>query len=288
MFSYFKRALAKVTKRYLLHQDEREALRRRLGSQISARENESDVLDYVTAELALVFSADAVTWEPLMEDHVRGESAVIVPTTHEPRYQLKTHGLNRGRYKSGPLPLDVVELMEYAARLLGRQLDLLRAGEYQNHTLKRTSPSQVLFVTLGFEIERVREQFATMLEHLKLDMQITIDVPEQLLSVKIPPYLIQPIVDNAVRHGIVPQGKGGRIMINSAVHEREFVISVSDTGDGFVPSNNNTTGSLSQLRNRLTEYYGCEAGMRIDSLAGYGTTVSINLPHRPHHLSRQT
>jgi hypothetical protein len=284
---WLTRALRDLTSRYLFKQDDYGALRRRLGTQISARTNESDVLDYVTEELAHVLNADAVTWEPMLNSTTTAnggkhlDNAVAVPTEHGPNYQLRVHGLGRGRRNTRALPQDVIDLVGYAAKLAGRQIDVIRNGDnWTQPVSKRTS--QLLFVTLGYEIGRIREQFTTLQQQFIHQLYLAIDIPGDLFSIKIPPYLIQPLVDNAVRHGIAPQNKDGRIMISAAVCDGEMTLSVSDTGDGFVPipNSNGGGGSLRQLRSTLSEYYGCEATFRLDSLAGYGTTASINLPIR--------
>lgn len=280
---FFSRLIRTSKKRDLIDHTEREALRRRLGSQISARSNESDVLDYVTAELAHLLLADAVTWEPLPESGEPSLSSVAVPTLAAPKYQLRAHGIYKGSSTGRSLPADVVEIMEYAAKLLSRQLDFIRAGELQSYAEEYTRGTQLLFVTLGYELGKVQEQIAEMQQYISKPLHIGIDVASELLDIKIPPYLLQPIVDNAVRHGIALQSNGGRIMISATVCDGEMTISVSDTGDGFVPSKNENTTSLSQLRNVLAEYYGCEAEMRIDSIAAYGTTVSITLPYTSEH-----
>jgi sensor histidine kinase YesM len=115
------------------------------------------------------------------------------------------------------------------------------------------------------------------------------DVDDALLQRKTIKLILQPIIENAIHHGLETRKKGGHVLIRCREEEEEIVFTVKDDGVGLSPE------KLEQIRNKLEDrhanhiglnnvharikiYFGEAYGLTIDSAPGQGTTVRIRLP----------
>jgi LytS/YehU family sensor histidine kinase len=89
--------------------------------------------------------------------------------------------------------------------------------------------------------------------------------------------LLQPVVENAIRHGIEPKVEGGRIEFEARREAGAVVVEVSDTGVGFAQTTRGGVG-LTNLRDRLRGLYGESATLSIGENAPGGTRVTIRIP----------
>ena len=117
-------------------------------------------------------------------------------------------------------------------------------------------------------------------------LQITIDVPAELRNLRIPPLIIQPLVENAIKHGIAPRKAGGEVIVSArlknGLNAPSLNISVVDTGSG-VSKENLEQGrrrgvGLTNIEKRLEHFYGPTATVELHSQPDNGTTVEIQLP----------
>ncbi len=143
------------------------------------------------------------------------------------------------------------------------------------------------FTTLGREMEIVESYLE--IERARFDerLRIRLDVPAALLHMRIPPLLLQPIVENAVKHGIGELDAGGEVTIAARVTvpagtPASLEIVVRDTGAGcdaeeFARRRQRGVG-LRNVEQRLTCQYGAHASIAIDSAVGRGTVVTVRLP----------
>ena len=161
---------------------------------------------------------------------------------------------------------------------LYRLTDLLRA------VLRR---SEGVCVTLGQELEIVEAYLA--IEQARFGERLTfrIDVPEELRPLPVPPLLLQPLVENSVKHGLTPRAQGGSITVSATIQSAKdepgdvLRLIVSDTGVGLSPPGTRAAGSgigLSSVRRRLQRQYGTRGRIDVRGAAGAGTTVEILLP----------
>lgn len=120
-------------------------------------------------------------------------------------------------------------------------------------------------------------------EQLRLGDRLSVDAqadPEGL-SIPVPPLILQPLVENAVRHGIADRPEGGRITLSARVEDARLVLRVVD--DGVAPTASPGDGlGISSVRRRLAAAYGGRATLRIDRLSR-GFAVTIGLPLEPSH-----
>jgi LytS/YehU family sensor histidine kinase len=94
-----------------------------------------------------------------------------------------------------------------------------------------------------------------------------------------PPLILQPLVENAVRHGIADRPEGGHIALRASVEDARLVLQVSDDGRGDMGSSGDGLG-LNSVRRRLAALYGDSATVGIDRMPT-GFTVTIGLPLKP-------
>jgi LytS/YehU family sensor histidine kinase len=114
-------------------------------------------------------------------------------------------------------------------------------------------------------------------------LRVRIDVPWELRRIRIPALVIQPLVENAIKHGISECLAGGEVRISVRLLEKEALISVVDTGLGVTESTlerRKRRGGLglSNVEQRLRRYGNIETPLVIRSTPGVGTTVEVRIP----------
>ena len=119
------------------------------------------------------------------------------------------------------------------------------------------------------------------LEVLKVRMddrlQVGIDLPAELAAIEIPPMLVQPVVENAIRHGLEPKVEGGTIELRARRAGGRLFVEIADTGIGFADATSAGVG-LANIRERLRLAHGDQARLTIRENAPNGTIVVLELP----------
>jgi sensor histidine kinase YesM len=139
--------------------------------------------------------------------------------------------------------------------------------------------SEVGWVRLGEEIEAVRGYLEVESIRLGERLESEIWVAPEAAEVLVPPLVLQPLVENAVLHGIAPRKGGGRVRVAAARAASALVLSVSDDGDGPGSSRHQGSGtSLAELERRLEMLYGGDAGFASGTGANGGFEVTLSLP----------
>jgi two-component system, LytTR family, sensor kinase len=110
-------------------------------------------------------------------------------------------------------------------------------------------------------------------------LEILLRVAPETLGAGIPTMLLQPLVENAIRHGIAPRAGKGRLQVHTAKQSGQLMIKVIDDGMGMSAGWRDGVG-LSNTRGRLQQLYGDRHQLRFESLPGQGTTVTLLLPFR--------
>jgi LytS/YehU family sensor histidine kinase len=150
---------------------------------------------------------------------------------------------------------------------------------------------------LADEFARVADYLALMAVRMGPRLAFTLDLPESLAQASVPPLLLQPLVENAIRHGLEPQVEGGRIDVQARLLEDARIqLAVRDTGAGLTGAGLNggaPDGSgfgLQQVRERLATLYGAAGTLELiaGSAGGTSATVTFPLNAQPHeHLTAQ-
>ena len=155
-----------------------------------------------------------------------------------------------------------------------------RLNNYLRMTL---SGSRALAHPLSTEFERLADYLELMSVRMGERLRYTLDLPQDLRDAPVPPMLLQPLVENSIRHGLEPQVEGGHIVVRAHRDAGRLVIEVSDTGVGLDAHRPTTEGSgfgLAQVRERLATVYGDQGRMSLaaEPAGGTRTTVSFPLP----------
>ncbi|RYZ03387.1 MAG: sensor histidine kinase, partial [Comamonadaceae bacterium] len=154
------------------------------------------------------------------------------------------------------------------------------------------------------EFARLADYLALMAVRMGPRLRSTLDLPDDLRAVQVPPLLLQPLVENAIRHGLEPQVEGGELQVSARRESRAdgpwLLLRVTDTGAGL-PSdaqaadhdsgravngaNGATSGfGLTQVRERLHTLHGERASLRLTPRPGGGTCALIAFP-LPRHAN---
>jgi two-component system, LytTR family, sensor kinase len=140
------------------------------------------------------------------------------------------------------------------------------------------------FVTIGEELDLIEAYLDIERARFEDRLRVHIDVPWELRRIRIPALVIQPLVENAIKHGISECLAGGEVRISARLQQNEesfVLISVVDTGVGVTETalaNRRKRGlGLSNVEQRL-ERYGSGLPLTIQSTPGTGTTVEIKVP----------
>jgi signal transduction histidine kinase len=160
---------------------------------------------------------------------------------------------------------------------------LLDLTQLLRAVLKRTGGE---FVTLGQELELVRAYLAIEKARFEERLRVTIDVPSALRAQLIPPLVIQPLVENAIKHGVAPQAEGGELTLVARLEgEGLLTISVADSGVGAseaaISAGRLRGLGLSNIEKRLLAYYGARASLEVSSQPGHGTRALLRIPAEP-------
>jgi two-component system LytT family sensor kinase len=141
------------------------------------------------------------------------------------------------------------------------------------------------FTTVGRELEVIEAYLDIERARFEHRLRVTIDVPPKLRHIRLPALVLQPVVENAVKHGIAPRAEGGEISIVARVESGmppRLSIRVCDTGAGAsrdaLRQGRERGVGLSNVERRLHGQYGSAASLSIDSTLGAGTVVQLRLP----------
>ncbi len=137
-------------------------------------------------------------------------------------------------------------------------------------------------VPLSEELELVREYLAIEQARFRDRMVATITAPPEALTWLVPPLILQPIVENAVRHGLGAVSTAGRIEVSASVKGDELHLEVSDDGPGVNarPAQPGSGTGLSNTRERLAQLYSDAGRLTVSNGGTPGTRVRITIPRR--------
>jgi LytS/YehU family sensor histidine kinase len=156
----------------------------------------------------------------------------------------------------------------------GASLVLEQLNAYLRTSLRRTrQPTS----TVGDELELVEILLAIATVRLGSRLEYSISAPAELRSAPLPPLLLQPLVENAVRHGIEPAVAGGQIRVEVRRSDDALELTVNDTGVGLNADAPKGVG-LANVRARLESLYGARGRLEFYSGTPRGVTAKLIVP----------
>jgi signal transduction histidine kinase len=186
--------------------------------------------------------------------------------------QLQPHFLFNTMHSISALMLTDVNA---ADRMMSRLSDLLRISLETAGTQITTLNRELEFVNCYLDIEKVR---------FEERMNVVFDIAPETLDAQVPHLLLQPLVDNAVKHGISKLSEGGEIQIKVSAQNGELHFEIKDNGPGvrrpgMLPANGL---GLRITRERLQSLYGENQSLEMMSPPEGGVTIRVVIPFRDH------
>ncbi|KMZ39732.1 MULTISPECIES: sensor histidine kinase [Bacillales] len=164
---------------------------------------------------------------------------------------------------------------------------LIHLGEYFRRNLHDSGG----YVSLARELEHIEAYLAIERARFGDKLHVEYDIEDGVERFTVPGLILQPLVENAVKHGLLPKREGGTVVIRARRKEKQIVeLTVADNGVGMEvdpseraldekPAGRQLSGiGLANVKSRLQSIYGEPYGIVIESKSGSGTTCTIQLP----------
>ncbi len=193
----------------------------------------------------------------LSEENARLSSSILLS-------QIKPHFL-----------YNALNSISYLCKRDPKQADMavIRFSRYLRQNMKCIESSEL--VDFASEMEHVRNY--VYLEQIRFPkMEVVYEL--KYINFQVPPLCIQPIVENAVKHGVSKNTDGGYVLIKSFATAKHIIIEVSDNGPGFDTKMNIKGTGLSNISRRLKMII--EADIEFGSVVGKGTVVRVRIPRK--------
>lgn len=161
----------------------------------------------------------------------------------------------------------------------------------------RYSIQENLIVQLQDELREINNYVTIQTIRFKDRLYADFDVEEEVLKVPIPIFLLQPLVENAIIHGLEPKAESGYINIVAYMEDDFVEILIRDNGVGIpqdklcqiiqslekeqiesISMQGHSSIGIKNVNQRIKAYYGAEYGLHLESRVNVGTTISIRLP----------
>jgi hypothetical protein len=211
------------------------------------------------------FTLSQLAYERERSARVEAERLVSVARLQTLQAQIEPHFLFNTL-------ANVSSLIEVEPKKARKMLDqftlLLRASLDQ--TRKATMP-------LHTELQVIDAYLSVLKVRMSERLAYRIDAPPELLHVEVPSMILQPIVENAVKHGIEPRMTGGFVQVEVRREDQDLLFAVTDDGVGFLAGGKENIG-LGAVRERLAVQYNDAASLNIERTPDNLTRVSIRIP----------
>jgi two-component system LytT family sensor kinase len=263
----------------------------------------SPLLMTVTVGLRMLARAQPMTWSAFLRDAVVPEYAwgvtvyvILLSMAHAAELRRRDQArvlstaqleaaLARARLAALRMQLEphfLFNALNSVSSLVHRDPDgaermLARLGDFLRLTLDDSMPQKVElrqeleFLERYLDIERVR--FSDRLS-------VVLDVPAELLDARVPYLILQPLVENAIRHGLAERAGPGRIVVRASLRATQLRVEVEDDGPGLrswhLPAKLGV--GLSNIRARLDQLYGRAASLNVEGGSAGGVRVTVALP----------
>jgi two-component system LytT family sensor kinase len=154
-------------------------------------------------------------------------------------------------------------------RMIARLSELLR------HVLDEEAPQEV---PLSQELEFLDDYFEIQSIRFQGRLDTEVDIPSDLYDAQVPNLILQPIVENAIKHGASQVRGVGRIEVQGRREDTSLVLTVTDNGPGLPEAQEDGLG-LRNVRARLEGLYGDDQALHMETVPDAGTRAVLTLPH---------
>ncbi|RAI33139.1 sensor histidine kinase [Rhodoplanes serenus] len=158
---------------------------------------------------------------------------------------------------------------------VGKARELIRdLSTYLRKNLKRPTED----VTLFEEIDHIRAYLGIQLARFSDRLTVDIDIPDDLMSVRVPAFTLQPLVENAIKHGTSQMLTAGHIAIRARRQDDALVLEVEDNAGRFEPKPVRDGLGMNIVDRRIKNRYGESHGVTMTSQPGRSTLATVRVP----------
>lgn len=216
----------------------------------------------------------------------------LIRTTNQQQILLQKTELNSLRMQINPhFIYNTLESIKWMAYMNGNQeiVTMVKSlGDFM-----RNSISGGEFITLESELENIQCYLTIQRFRYEDKLNVSIDIDPELLRAEIPKFILQPLIENSITHGLEQKISGGEILIQGYQEGKDILLKVIDNGLGFTsaalehlnldlpdPAESKRKGGygMKNVHQRIRLYYGPEYGLTIQSEYGIRTEITIRLP----------
>ena len=208
------------------------------------------------------------------EKSLRSEALAHEAQLRMLRYQLNPHFLFNTLHAISTL---VLEKATGPANEM-----LIKLSKFLRYSLDHSPLDQV---TLSHEIETSKLYLEIEKVRFGERMRLAIDIAETAQKALVPSMLLQPLIENSIKHAISRRESGGSISIRAHIEKRDLVLEVEDDGPGFEPESLGSSVKgfsgvgLNNIRNRLKEIYGSNHQLIFSNMVPSGCKVTMVIPY---------
>jgi hypothetical protein len=323
LYPALRRGASWIVDRLVLRRVDYTELCGSIADRLEALDDVPATLNAATSALSIPLSAPTIRWMNV-SDAPEGEPAILIPTAEAPRYAIVTGALAGGRRLLSDdaevlrdvalvaaRRIDAIRMAEVRSLTTEAELRALRAqlnphflfnalntisflirsapDRAQGTLMKLTSLLRAVLrspanASLGEEIALVTAYLE--IEQARFDerLRIEIDVPAELQRLRIPPLVVQPLVENAIKHGIANSRAGGEVCITARARDGNLFIAVRNTGvrtsEIEIAHGRRRGVGLANLEARLQRHFGHAARLTLTAETSETiAVVSMPLPH---------
>jgi two-component system LytT family sensor kinase len=163
---------------------------------------------------------------------------------------------------------------DVADRMINRLSDMFRLS------LESSSSQEI---SVENELEALKPYLEIMDMRFGDRLRVVVDFPEETRDALVPNLILQPLLENAIRHGIVPKPEGGTVTLRGRRNGDRFLIEIADDGPGFPGESSDLLRNglgLSNTKERLALLYGKNYEFRLSRGGKGGALVVLNIPFR--------
>ena len=157
-----------------------------------------------------------------------------------------------------------------ATVMLDHLIDYLRA------TL---ASSRATMHSLQDEFDRLADYLALMQVRMDSRLVYTLELPAELAMQPVPTLLLQPLVENAIKHGLEPKIEGGSVVVSARREGENIVLKVIDSGVGLMSLMGSAGFGLTQVRERLQATYGDQSTINLGAVGAIFTCAYVTFPY---------
>lgn len=152
---------------------------------------------------------------------------------------------------------------------------LIRFSRYLRRNIKFIEEEGL--IDFSKELEQLEDYI--LLEQIRFEDKITFEEDIEEENFKIPPLTIQPIIENAIKHGLIEHGRSGTVRLHTMKDAKDVIIIVTDDGVGFTPEESEKEDSVGIRNVRFRLESMVQGSLTIESSPGQGTKVTIRIPN---------